>query len=180
MAIETTSLSRNLSRFELAISILLIALLFGAFMSRMSGVEGAAERSILQARYQDMQARLLTLKVSFVSGREGAEGLTLRDVVRHIGRGEIVMLASRDDPGWEAVEPGGWAWWEASGTLVYRVMNAEFFELEEHDAPVVRFKLEPRFVDTRSDGRYDPGEDRLTGAVLRAIDADALRAGAGS
>lgn len=174
MAIETTSLRRNLSRFELAVTILIIAVLFAAFMSRMSGVEGAAERSILQARYQDMQARLLTLKVQFVSGTGGP--LTLEDVVRHLGRGDIAMLSSRDDPGWTDVRPGGWAWWAKERTIAYRVINEEYFA-DAGIAPVVRFKLEPRYVDMQDDGRYDPARDRLTGATLSVVDVQALSAG---
>lgn len=174
MAIQTASLSRNLSRMELAIVIVIIAVLFAMFMARMRSVEGAAERSMVLARYQDMQARLLTLKVRFVGGGTERTPLAVRDVVRHIGRGDVVTLRSLDDPDRDGVPAGSWAWAEAERLLVYRIINRDYFEVGGDRPEFARFKLEPRYVDINQNGRYDEPVDRLTGATLRPIDASVL------
>lgn len=170
MAIETAVLRRNLSRVELAAAIVIIAVLFAMFMNRVTRVEAAAEKSILRATYQDMQSRLITLKVSLVFQEKRDQPLTLSGIARHIGRGTLPLLESQAEVRWEDVPRGAWIYFKDTQHIEYRVINEDYFDVESEQPKRVRFQLEPRYVDTNRNGQYDETEDRLEGAVLRLLD----------
>ncbi|MCZ6665562.1 MAG: hypothetical protein O7B81_09670 [Gammaproteobacteria bacterium] len=174
MAIETASLRRNLSRLEVAVAVLIIAVLFAVFMNRVSHVEAAAEKAILIAQFQDMQTRLLTLKVSFVLQEIQGRPPTLHDVVRHVGRGDLEFIESERAFDWESVDPGAWVYFEDVRRIEYRVISEDYFEVEKTGPKRVRFQVEPRYVDINDNGRFDDSVDRLDGAVLKLLDPGAF------
>lgn len=174
MNVSSPSLARNLSRMELVVSVAIMALLLGLFLSRMSALEAAAERAVLRARYQDMQSRLMTLKTEWMLREVPARRLTLDDLARHLGRGEVLMAATAAAVDWAIVPPGGWVYLRDSGEFHYRVINAERIATGPGDPPRVRFELEPAFADSNGDGHYDPPAETLYGARLRLLDTAAL------
>jgi hypothetical protein len=174
MAIETASLRRNLSRFEIAVTIIIIAILFAMFMNRMGRVEAAAEKSMLRAQYQDMQSRLITLKVSFVFQEQQGRPLTLRDVVRHIGRGELEFFESEGAFDWGRIAPGERVYFEDVRRIEYRAINEDYFDVEKTTPKRVRFQVEPQYVDMNGNGTYEESVDRLDGVTLRLLDQRAL------
>lgn len=174
MTVSSRSLARNLSRLELVVSVAIMALLLGLFLSRMSALEAAAERAVLRARYQDMQARLMTSRTELILREARTRPLTLDDLARHLGRGEVLMAATAAAVDWAAVPPGGWVYLRDSGEFHYRVINAGRIVAGLDDPPRVRFQLEPMFADDNQNGRYDPPAETLYGASLRLLDAAAL------
>jgi len=174
MSLSSRSLARNLSRMELALSVSIIAVLLSLFLSRMGAVEAAAERAVLRARYQDMQSRLMTWRTERLLREPGAQPLTLDDLARHLGRGELHMAASAAAVDWSGVPPGGWVYLRDSGILYYRVINAGRIAAGPGEPSRVRFQLEPAFADSNANGRYDPPAEPLYGARLRLLDHAAL------
>ena len=174
MAIETASLTRNLSRVELAAAIVIIAILFAMFMNRVTRVEAAAEKSILRATYQDMQSRLITLKVSLVFQENRDQPLTLTGVARRIGRGMMPLLDSDTEVNWEDLPRGAWVYFKDAQRFEYKVINDDYFDVESDAPKRVRFQLEPRYVDINRNGQYDESQDHLEGAVLRLLDEGAF------
>ena len=174
MALETAALGRNLSRVELAVSIVLIAVLFLLFMQRMGGVEAAAEKSILRTRYQDMQTRLMLRKANLVLQDRVGERVTLSELVRYIGRGEAAFVADASTVDWDDYLPGAWVYDESARILMYRVISEDHFDVRFTTPKRVGFQLIPSYVDTDGNGRYDPAGDRLTGARIRLLDERSL------
>ena len=174
MAIETTSLRRNLSRVELAAALVMIAILFAMFMNRVTRVEAAAEKSILRATYQDMQSRLITLKVTLVFQEKRDQPLSLSGIARHIGRGTMPLFESEANVNWEDLPRGAWIYFKDTQRFEYRVINEDYFDVESEEPKRVRFQLEPRYVDINRNGRYDESQDHLAGAVLKLLDERAF------
>ena len=159
---------------ELAVAIVIIAILFAMFMKRVTRVEAAAEKSILQATYQDMQSRLITLKVSLVFQENHAEPLQLIDIARHLGRGILPLVELAVQVNWEDVPRGSWVYLMDMQRFEYRVINEDYFAVEVERPKRVRFQLEPRYVDVNRNGTYDESQDRLQGAVLKLLDETAF------
>jgi hypothetical protein len=172
MAIETAVLRRNLSRVELGLAVLIIGVLFAIFMNRVTEVEAAAEKAILRATYQDMQSRLLTLKVSLVFQENRAQPIKLNDIARHLGRGTLPLLDSESLVNWEDVPRGSWMYFKDTQLVEYRVINEDYFDVGKAAPKRVRFRLEPHYVDINGNGRYDESEDHLNGAALRLLDKE--------
>ena len=177
MAIETTTLKRNLSRLELALAILVIAVLISVFMRRMDTVSAAAERSILLARYQDMQSRLMSLRAGVITRQAQTAALRLDDVVRSLGRGDILFVPRETGFDWGRIGPGEWVYFRASHLLEYRVTHEEFFAVAAQAPTRVRFQLEPRYADIDGNGRYDEATERLEGATIRLLDSGVFNSG---
>ncbi len=161
MAGTTASLQRNLSRLELALGIVVIAVLIGLFMARMQAVELAAEEAIVATRVQDMRARLMTLRTRFVSG--DAAPMTIPEIVRHIGRGEMRTFTREHRIDWTTVAPGEWIYIADSGLVAYRSIAGDALPGAHGEPPLLRFKLEAHFADTKAG---DGAARRVVGARL--------------
>lgn len=119
MAIETTLLTRSLKRLELALAIVVVAVLVAVFMQRVDHVANAAEQAMLTARLQDMQARLMSLRTEFVAGAR-TQPLSLDAVVDFIDDGDIARAPRQGGFDWAAMQPGSWVYFRDTRELVYR------------------------------------------------------------
>ena len=127
MAITTTALRRNLSRFELALAVLVLTVLVTLFLRRMESVSAAAEEAMVRTRVQDMQARLMTLRAGFVSGELGGRPVQVDDVVRLLARGDVPWVATARGFDWATVPEGSWVYFEDRREFAYRVIHRERF-----------------------------------------------------
>jgi hypothetical protein len=174
MSLGTSSLARNLSRLELAVSIAIIALLLGLFLARLGAVEAAAERAVLRAQYQDMQARLMTWRTERMMRGAGAAPATLDELARHLGRGELTVVEHANEIDWSSVAPGAWVYVRETAEFHYRVGHRERLLVGPDEPPRVRFRLVPSYADTNGNRRYDPPGETLYGADLHLLDRAAL------
>lgn len=174
MALESVSFARNLSRLELAAAVVLVGVLAALFFQRMDTVAREAERTLLRARYQDMQSRLATYRAELMLAR-GAARPHLAELVRHLGRGDL-LFAESAGLDWNSVPSGGWVYLADQRELHYRVSHGADFAGAFGEPARVRFQLVPLFADSDGNGRYDEPGDTLRGAELRPLDPAALAA----
>lgn len=166
--------ARNLRRLELALVVVVLALLVGFFARRMERVEAAMERTMLQLVVQDLQARLM-MRAAGVNF--GPEPLPLAEL---IGANPVQVLTAapgeylgeRTGVDWSTVPPGAWVYDRSDGTLGYRVRHARFIDTGAGAPPArVRWRIEPVYVDLDGDGRFEAGRDRLVNVRLRPVTA---------
>ncbi|MCB1749182.1 MAG: hypothetical protein H6977_04760 [Gammaproteobacteria bacterium] len=163
MAITTTALRRNLSRFELALAVLVLTVLVTLFLRRMESVSAAAEEAMVRTRVQDMQARLMTLRAGFVSGELGGRPVQVDDVVRLLARGDVPWVATARGFDWATVPEGSWVYFEDRREFAYRVIHRERFAAAGGDPLQLRFQLEVLRAATTPGGS---GAGRIVGARL--------------
>lgn len=168
MAISTTTLGRNLSRFELLIAIFVVGVLCILFFSRMRGVEVAAEQAMARARVQDMQARLMGLHARLISADPGAMYLSPDDIVAEIGQGEIVLVDDARTSVYTDLPGGSWVYIRARTVIEYRVISGTEFTGAAGDPPSIRFQLVLRYAEPEADGRR-----RLRAVTLLPLGASA-------
>ncbi|MGE0482878.1 MAG: hypothetical protein AB7Q81_01935 [Gammaproteobacteria bacterium] len=174
MAITTTALQRNLSRFELALALLVLAILVSLFLRRMENVSAAAEEAAVRTRVQDMEARLMTLRASFASGDYAGRQLNEDDIVRILARGDVPAAATARGFDWSAVPEGSWVYFADRRQFAYRVIHAGRFPAAAGEPPQLRFQVEALRAATPSGGT---GGGRLVGARLLPLAAGAWTPG---
>ncbi|MCC7412160.1 MAG: hypothetical protein IT495_11100 [Gammaproteobacteria bacterium] len=173
MTIALRSLARDLSRIELALAVVLIAVLVALFLRRMERVEALMERTTVQLVVQDLQARLLMYRAE-LTAKPAPDALAALVGANPVGT-IIPALASyageRERIDWNEIRPGQWAFERSTGTLGYRVMHARDLDGGEGLRPArLRYRLEPIYDDLDRDGRYDPARDRLYGIRFARLD----------
>ncbi|MEM7540257.1 MAG: hypothetical protein AAF384_01600 [Pseudomonadota bacterium] len=173
MAIFTASLQRNLSRLELAISILIIAILMVAFMRYLDAIEVSAERATFMAAFQDMQTRVMELRV--LGGLESNRHIGLSEFVRRVGRGDMQVFVRESAINWAEIEPGQFVFALDERMMIYRVRAESSMNLALTDPGRVRIKITPVFDDANNNGRFDDGRDTLRSARLELIDREILQ-----
>lgn len=124
MARSTAALGRNLSRLELALAIVVIAVLAALFMRRMTSVEQAAEEAWLATRVQYIQSHLMTLRLTAMSDPAAAPPRDAGEVVKTLGYDDIHWFEHAAAVDWAAVPPGEWVYLRTSQQLLYRPASA--------------------------------------------------------
>lgn len=197
MALGNRWASRNLSRLEMVVALLFIAIFVGAYVERGLRIFTAAEESGLQTAVLNMNSALRVLfydysiagRVAEVAGWQGANPIrllgggggafqtTTLGRFPELGRFEAVAAGiagsyhGEVDAGLPPDLSGGeWYFDRSDGALVYRVRNAEFFHSDLPGPARVRFRLAVRFDDPDRDGKYNPETDRPVDVMLRPLD----------
>jgi hypothetical protein len=173
MALETSRLGRDLSRLEKVAALIMIAILFALFMRKADSVAAEAERTLLIARLQDIYGRLATQRADLMV-RPTASAQTLDGLVRALGRGELLIVAHERGFDWSRVRPGEFVYFRELRRLDYLLQYPDYFVVAARDPPRIRFQVEPRYVDSNGNGRYDEPADTLSGADVKLLDVDAL------
>jgi hypothetical protein len=138
--------ARNLSRLELALVVIVIAILFAVFMRRVERVEAAMERAMVNLAVQDLQSRLLMLAAEQELRRAaGGPASALDDNPLRLALPLLQnYVGERDTPDWSTIKPGQWVYVRASGTLEYRVVNTRYVDTgSARDPARIRLRLAP-------------------------------------
>ncbi len=163
MAISSTALKRNLSRAELALAAVVIAALVAVFMQRMRAIEVAAEEAIVTTRVQDMQARLLGLRLQFMTADAGGRFAALDEVMRQVVGEELIVARRVRSIDWQRVRAGGWVYVSTERKLLYRTLTGDDFPGASGTPATVTFQVQPSFADKQAGAE---GAGRLIGARL--------------
>ncbi len=189
MAIFPGSLQRSLSRLEMLVALIIIFILSGLFLRQVLILAARAEQSFLEVSVLNMntslhyQAALLFMKgekqkllemdgmnpFSLMQSEisdpslpavSSAYGLS---VLPSKYQGEISSLQETD------ILPGYWYYLSNDQVLIYKVSNDEFFEGNELDQSIIRFRVNLNYKDNNDNGRFEWGEDLYLGVKLQNL-----------
>lgn len=167
MAIDSTSLFRNLSRLEMIVAVVMIGILVALFLSRMQHVEVAAESASLRNQVQDMQSRLMSLRTEQLMGHNPQIPLTLATLAKRIGRGSLLLLEQETELHWDELKPGNWAYLKAEKQFVYRTIAGDALVGARGSPAHIRFEFVPIYA---ANAENNNPAGRLLGAQIRALE----------
>ena len=169
---ESAALKRNLSRFELALVVIVIAVLMAVVVERMLGVSVQAERMAFELTLRNIRTGLTAYSAEqIMAGRQAdmgkLAGTNPIGVVVNAPRNYAGVLGA-DEP--EKVAPGSWYFDARDGFLIYRVASPDAFFTRLPGPKRARFRVLVSFRDTNGDGRFEPGTDTPTGLILKPVE----------
>lgn len=198
MALALTRLGKPLSRFELVISIVLIAILVALGARKMLLLAAYAERQFLESTVINIntalryRAGLLQLrgKRQQLAGMQGMNPLSLvmsepvyddegslapADLLESYSRSQATYMPSRylgelNAPNLDELDGGYWYFDGIQRVLVYLINNTEFFISELAGPNRIRYKVIVKFKDNDNDGRYDPEIDDFNGIEMKNLE----------
>lgn len=198
MALELTRLRKPLSRFELALSIILIALLMGLGVRKMLLLAAYAERYFMESTVINIntalkyQAGLYRLRGQWreLAAMQGMNPFELvaseaeldndgpatpEGILQIYSKSQALVLPARylgelKSPDPETIEKGYWYYDKTASLLVYLVSNTEFFTSELADPASIRYRVTVDYRDNDNNGRYDPGIDEFAGVELKNLE----------
>ena len=189
MAIFPGSLTRSLSRLEMAIALIVIFILAGIFLRQVLILSARAEQKFLEVSVLNLntalhyRAGLFYMKgekrkllemdgmnpFALMQGAIAAPGQALDDPAYVSGslpqkyRGEIDALENG------ALEAGYWYYLVNEKTLVYAVSNDEFFSSGDGLPALVRYRVKLKYKDINNNARFDSSEDTYLGVKLEDL-----------
>ncbi len=175
MASHKTSLLPQQSGFsllELLIVIIIISALLGFAIERLLKLQVQAERSAMQSLIGTLQSSIaLTISEHIAKDR-------IPELKKFINSNPMALLANtpvnylgsfKNRP--ESPEPANWWYEQNSQTLVYFVLNQEYFSTDSKDPGqnrLAKFKIMAVYDDNNSNGRFDRN-DTLKGLRLSPL-----------
>jgi len=172
MAQTTVSLNRNLSRFELALVVVILGVLVLIFTRRIQRVEAEMERTSVELMARQIRNYLTVMKMTAL-----AEG-RYAGIARWAGGNPFELMqykpddyfgeTTRDTP--DKVPPGNWYYDKRDGNLIYKVRRSGYLRTDLAGPARIRFRLDINYQDSNGNGRYDPDGDRFVGLSFHALD----------
>ncbi len=157
---------------ELIIVIAIISTLVVFAIDRMLGLRVDAERVALRRNASAMQtAAVMQLSEYLVKRQQNQiREMAGANPVRFLQNPPAGYVGERANPDPNSIAPGDWYFDTADRVLVYRVVNAEYFQTPLPGPARVRFRLELAFDDENGNKVYDPGADTIRGLHLVQLD----------
>lgn len=169
-SLASVTASRNRSRLELALVVVMVGVLAVLFLQRMERVEAAMERAMVQLVIQDMQSRLLMHQAEITMRGEQGRMIDLigANPVERLALAPAGYLGERERVDWGEIEPGTWVYDRARRTLGYRVVHEAYFDGAGGSTPErIELGIAPEYEDLDADGVFDAARDRLLAVRLR-------------
>lgn len=172
MAFDQIRLDRPLSRIELAVMVIVIAICAVWLLNRLAFLEALAE-----ARALDMTVRNLRIGVMVNVSTHLLEGKY--DSMAAMAQSNPVGVVIEPPPGYigalrqanEAnIQSGQWYFDEDRQQLVYRIVNSRYFESTGDGPARVRLKLKLNYDDRNNNGEYDAGVDAAQSVSVQVLD----------
>lgn len=189
-------ISRDLTRIELTVSILLIALFIGSFGGYTFIVFGKVEKSMIErtvlnintAMHYHASFALMNNDIVLLSKLEKmnpmelmTNNLTLENLTYNkqtnntIGLPYITVAPSNyggevledSEP---SLESGKWYYDIEDHVLFYTINNSEFFSSDLDGPARVRYKISLDYTDMNDDNEYTPFVDKFDSIKLQTID----------
>jgi len=180
-------IDRNLTRFELLVSIVILLVLIGTFSHYSLVIYSNAERAMLNAtvtnintalRHRALLSRLESggrVTVNFAElnpmtdmqaepvfgGRTAARAIDLAGSVYAVIDSPPNYIGELKGPPPEGLDKGVWYFDSVNRELVYTVINTEYFRSDLSGQKRVRFRLEVTYDDNDGDGKFDPSVDHF-------------------
>jgi hypothetical protein len=177
MAFEQIRIDRQLSRLELAIVILLIALCFTWFLHRMNYMAALAEATALDLTVRNLKTGVMTAAAAGILGNR-------TDAMTRIAEGNPVGRAIEPPPGYigavrgavpGSIHAGQWYFDEDQRWLVYHIVNADYFVNAGEGPARVRIQLQLIYNDVNQNGAFDAGTDQPEGVSVVVLDRPTWR-----
>lgn len=187
---------RNLTRLELIIALLILALLIGFFSRYALIVFAQAERSMINRTVININTALNfrasmavmngeNEELEYLLNMNPMEDMTVKMNINNIENpldnyksalaGDNLLPPSNyggvqpsDNP--DLMQKGKWYYILDNGLIVYTVNNTEFFESENPDLARIRFRIIINYKDINSNGQYDLKIDDFVAVRLNSID----------
>lgn len=180
MAIFTDRRTRELSRLESILALVIILVVIYFLMGRVEALFARVEKAQLTTTVSrlnaslriEVAARLMQGNERSLAALEGANPMTLGDPPSQSGdvstKGHYVGEFSSPDPA--SIPSGKWYFDSDQGYLIYRVKATDYFETTLTSVERARFEIKLDFFDKNANGRFDAGEDRFRGVSLEAVE----------
>jgi hypothetical protein len=187
---------RNLTRMELVIASLVLALLIGFFSRYVLLVFAQAERSMMNRTVINIntalnyRASMMAMRgqydeLQFFIKMNPMQEMQSRPEINDFDNGvNNISLAlsgssisstsnyggiiASDNP--DTMEKGKWYFQQDDHVLVYRVSNSEFFSSDLEGSARVRFRIKINFKDNNANGQYNQKIDEFHSVKLQSID----------
>ena len=182
--------SRELSRFEAVLALVVILLIGYLLAGRLDALLATVEKSRLSTAVAQMNtglklaaaAGLMQGNLTGIAKLQGANPMALDDgsdsswsadtgsnaAVYVRDRGRYVGAFASPDPA--TMPPGKWYFDTDQGHLIYRVESVDYFESPLRGVKRARFRVDLAFVDKDADGLFDPGTDSFRSISLTAVE----------
>jgi prepilin-type N-terminal cleavage/methylation domain-containing protein len=158
----------GLTLIELAVVLVVIAILAAVALHKLWPIQADAERTALENMVGGLRSALGTNVASYIAKGD------LRGAQVLAGSNPMELLAEPPQnyrgvlDGEPAVEDGEWYFDRVRGELAYRVRNAELFRGGSGPPTEARFSIRPVYEDRNRNGRFDAG-DMFYGVRLEVI-----------
>lgn len=150
----------GLNSAELAVVLVVVAILAAVALNRIWAVQADAERVGLEYFVANLRS-VIGIKVATLVARDDFPGMAALvdsnplDLLTELPRNYRGVLTGDES---RAVEGGEWYFDRTRRMLVYRVRNTEMFRGGFGPPAEARFVLSPLYEDRNGNGRYDAGD----------------------
>lgn len=175
MAFEQIRMDRPLSRLELGIVIIIIALCFYWLFDRMNRMAAAAEATALDLTVRSLRSGVMAAAATRLLQGEYAE-------LAQLAEGNPVGIAIDPPPGYigavsaanpASIQPGQWYFDADNRWLVYHLVNTDYLSGSVEGPPRVRMQLRLVYDDKDDDGAFDADSERFEGIRVELLDQPA-------
>lgn len=163
---------QGFSLLELVLVISIIGLLFVLAIDRLLILRVEAERTAMEQVLGGLRSAMSIDIAGKIAGND------IPAIAEAEGTNPMLWLSERPenyiglkieaDPA--DVKPGQWYFDQYYGYLIYRVINAEYFQGGLNGAAVARFRVELDYTDIDDDGKYHADIDEIHGLRLAAVE----------
>ena len=187
---------RNLTRLELVVAWLIIAVIIGVFVRTMLIIFTKAERTMVNTTVNNINTALrysaalavMQGNTKFLAGlaqRNPFDFVQNRQVLQHFpSASHFNVLSARmaayatppsnylgvlDNPDPATLKAGNWYFDKSDKTLNYLVSNSEYFHSSLGKIPRIKLKVVVDYNDANGNKRFDPGVDEFKSVSLRSI-----------
>ena len=169
MADEQKRFTRTLSRFELAIAVILIGIFIGVFVQRVILLTVASEATSLELMIRNLRTGvMLYVSGQLIEGRyKLIEKLAESDPFNYM-EAPFNYGGSRTAGEIETAAAGQWFYDRDNEELVYKIINKDYFN-SETGKDEVRIKFVLSFDDRNNNGTYEQDTDRPHGVSLKLM-----------
>ena len=180
--------SRELSRFESLLALIVVALVVYLLLARLDGLFARVEKARLTTSLAHMNTALTMVAAaglirgdqSMIADLQDANPMALDDRSPTVTTNQTgANLDSSDDgrylgafasPDPATMPPGKWYFDTVQGYLIYRVEAEEYFHTTLSGAKRARFRVNLEFTDINGNGRFDANVDRFSAVSLDAVE----------
>lgn len=180
MAIFTDRRTRELSRLESILALVIILVIIYVVMGRVEALFASVEKAQLTSTVSrlnsslriEVAARLMRGDQRTLAELAGANPMALGPTRTQADgentKGQYIGEFASPDPA--SMPAGKWYFDTDQRYLIYRVKAAEFFETSLGSVERARFEVKLEFFDKNANGSFDVGEDRFSGVSLKPVE----------
>ncbi len=193
---STSWSDRNLTRIELVMALLVIALLIGTFTNYMLSIFAQAERSmmkstivnintalhyrgamaVMKGKHEDLEFLLTMNPFEDIKTSQEVNNFTdqINSYASVLAKDTLFspinyggILLTEDT---DLMEKGKWYYQQDKHLIIYTISNTEFFESDAEGLARIHFRVELDYEDNNENGQYDINIDEFNSVKFLAKD----------